>query len=168
MNQPALSQHIIDSLGLEDEHTHKMSADPNVRLTKDEQGEEWKILFTIVLPSASSTIIVGFQNQLKFGISGSNTKSTDAWSFPLPTSLVQSFILMMSLNLHFGWCNLHMKVSSPCLPNLNLISAAKTYSSTPSLSLGRNLLLGLPNVVSQTWQVRRKMIAIHEFDHLYQ
>ena len=38
MNQPALTQRVVDSLGLKDQRMHDTPADPNVHLTKDENG----------------------------------------------------------------------------------------------------------------------------------
>ena len=40
MNQPALTQRIVDSMGLKDERVHDTPADPNTILTKDEHGPE--------------------------------------------------------------------------------------------------------------------------------
>ena len=40
MNQPALTQRIVDSMGLKDERVHDTPADPNAILTKDEHGPE--------------------------------------------------------------------------------------------------------------------------------
>ena len=42
MNQPALIQRIIDTMGLKDQRTHDTLADPNIRLRKDKAGEERK------------------------------------------------------------------------------------------------------------------------------
>ena len=42
MNQPALTQRIVDSLGLKDQRVHDTPADPNVHLHKDPNGEERK------------------------------------------------------------------------------------------------------------------------------
>ena len=38
MNQPALTKRIVDSLGLKDQRMHDVPAEPNARLTKDEDG----------------------------------------------------------------------------------------------------------------------------------
>ena len=40
MNQPALTQRVVDSLGLKDQRIHDTPANPNVHLNKDEDGEE--------------------------------------------------------------------------------------------------------------------------------
>ncbi len=45
MTQPALIKRIVDSLGLKDQRVHDTPSDPNVRLTKDEEGEERKDSF---------------------------------------------------------------------------------------------------------------------------
>ena len=45
MNQPALTKRIVDSLGLKDQRLHDIPAEPNVRLTKDEDGPERKDKF---------------------------------------------------------------------------------------------------------------------------
>ena len=42
MNQPALAKRIVDSLGLKDQRMHDVPAEPNARLTKDEDGPERK------------------------------------------------------------------------------------------------------------------------------
>ena len=45
MNQPALTKRIVDSLGLKDQRIHDVPTEPNVRLTKDEDGPERKDQF---------------------------------------------------------------------------------------------------------------------------
>ena len=45
MNQPALTKRIVDSLGLKDQLQHDVPAEPNVWLTKDEDGPERKDKF---------------------------------------------------------------------------------------------------------------------------
>ena len=45
MNQPALARQIVDSLGLKDQRWHDALAEPNTRLTKDEDGQEPKDKF---------------------------------------------------------------------------------------------------------------------------
>ena len=45
MNQPALTKRIVDSLGLKDQRMHDVPAEPNARLTKDEDGPERKDQF---------------------------------------------------------------------------------------------------------------------------
>ena len=45
MNQPALTKRIVDSLGLKDQRLHDVPAEPNARLTKDEDGPERKDKF---------------------------------------------------------------------------------------------------------------------------
>ena len=42
MNQPALTKRIVDSLGLKDQRVHDIPAEPNARLTKDEDGRNAK------------------------------------------------------------------------------------------------------------------------------